>query len=72
MTIEAEKVLPQIPDKTGFRRGILLGHSDGATIAAIYAGSVSDARVRGLILSAPHFFYGRNRDLKTSPPCGAH
>ena len=56
MTIEAEKVLPQILDKTGFRRGILLGHSDGATIAAIYAGSISDTRVRGLILMAPHFF----------------
>ncbi|MEL6294087.1 MAG: alpha/beta hydrolase [Pseudomonadota bacterium] len=35
---------------------VLLGHSDGATIAAIYAGSVSDRRVRGLILMAPHFF----------------
>ena len=40
----------------GFRRGILLGHSDGASIAAIYAGTVEDFRVRGLILIAPHFF----------------
>ncbi|MDA7965065.1 alpha/beta hydrolase [Ruegeria sp.] len=56
MTIEAEQVLPQVLDKTGFRRGVLLGHSDGATIAAIYAGAISDARVRGLILMAPHFF----------------
>ena len=40
----------------GFRRGLLLGHSDGASIAAIYAGSVQDHRVRGLILIAPHFF----------------
>ncbi len=56
MTIEARRVLPRVLDKVGFRRGILLGHSDGATIAAIYAGSVSDARVRGLILMAPHFF----------------
>ncbi|MEQ9676271.1 MAG: alpha/beta fold hydrolase, partial [Roseovarius indicus] len=31
-------------------------HSDGATIAAEYAGRVEDYRVRGLILMAPHFF----------------
>jgi pimeloyl-ACP methyl ester carboxylesterase len=34
----------------------LLGHSDGASIAAIYCGTVRDPRVRGLILFAPHFF----------------
>lgn len=56
MTREAVEVLPQILDKIGFQRGILFGHSDGATIAAIYAGSVEDHRVRGLILMAPHFF----------------
>ncbi len=56
MTQEATKVLPVVLDKIGFRRGILMGHSDGATIAAIYAGFVSDPRVRGTILMAPHFF----------------
>lgn len=56
MTREAVAVLPEVLDAIGFRRGVLMGHSDGATIAAIYAGSVSDARVRGLILEAPHFF----------------
>ncbi len=56
MTIEATEVLPRVLDQIGFRRGLLLGHSDGATIAAIYAGSVSDQRVRGLVLMAPHFF----------------
>ena len=56
MTREAMDVLPHVLDQIGFRRGILFGHSDGATIAAIYAGSVSDHRVRGLILIAPHFF----------------
>jgi pimeloyl-ACP methyl ester carboxylesterase len=40
----------------GFRRGLLVGHSDGASIAAIYAGSIQDHRVRGLALMAPHFF----------------
>ncbi|MDO5528555.1 MAG: alpha/beta hydrolase [Paracoccus sp. (in: a-proteobacteria)] len=56
MTREAVHVLPEVLDAVGFQRGILLGHSDGASIAAIYAGSVSDHRVRGLILIAPHFF----------------
>lgn len=56
MTHEAMDVLPQVLDKIGFRRGILFGHSDGATIAAIYTGSVADHRVRGLIVMAPHFF----------------
>ena len=56
MTREATEVLPGVLDAIGFRHGILLGHSDGATIAAIYAGSVEDFRVRGLVLMAPHFF----------------
>jgi pimeloyl-ACP methyl ester carboxylesterase len=53
---EACEVLPKLLDAIGFRRGLLLGHSDGASIAAIYAGSVEDHRVRGLVLMAPHFF----------------
>ena len=53
---EAKTVLPLLLDAIGFRRGLLLGHSDGASIAAIYAGSIADHRVRGLVLIAPHFF----------------
>ncbi|MEO1362987.1 MAG: alpha/beta fold hydrolase, partial [Pseudomonadota bacterium] len=56
MTREAEDVLGPLMDAAQLQSAVLLGHSDGATIAAIYAGSVSDARVRGLILIAPHFF----------------
>ena len=56
MTREAIDVLPIVLDAIGFRRGVLLGHSDGASIAAIHAGSVEDFRVRGLCLMAPHFF----------------
>jgi pimeloyl-ACP methyl ester carboxylesterase len=52
---EAETVLRELLDKIGFARGLLLGHSDGASIAALYAGSVEDHRVRGLVLIAPHF-----------------
>jgi pimeloyl-ACP methyl ester carboxylesterase len=53
---EACDVLPRVLDAIGFQRGFLLGHSDGASIAAIYAGSVQDHRVRALALIAPHFF----------------
>jgi pimeloyl-ACP methyl ester carboxylesterase len=53
---EACDVLPGVLAAVSFRRGLLLGHSDGASIAAIYAGSVQDHRVRGLVLMAPHFF----------------
>ncbi|WP_099864222.1 alpha/beta fold hydrolase [Pararhizobium haloflavum] len=56
MTREAVDVLPDVLHAIGFKEGILLGHSDGATIAAIYGGSVQDHRVRGLVLIAPHFF----------------
>jgi pimeloyl-ACP methyl ester carboxylesterase len=52
---EALEVLPKLLDAIGFRRGILIGHSDGASIATIYAGGVQDHRVRGLSLIAPHF-----------------
>jgi pimeloyl-ACP methyl ester carboxylesterase len=56
MPLEAKNTLPKVLDQIGFQRGILLGHSDGATIAACYGASVSDQRIRGLILMAPHFF----------------
>jgi pimeloyl-ACP methyl ester carboxylesterase len=52
---EALDVLPKLLDAIGFRRGILVGHSDGASIAAIYTGSVQDHRVRAIALMAPHF-----------------
>ena len=55
MQIEALDILPKLLDKIGFRRGLLLGHSDGASIAAIYAGGRADHRIRGLALIAPHF-----------------
>lgn len=52
---EALDVLPRLLDAIGFTRGLLIGHSDGASIAAIYAGGVQDHRVRGVALIAPHF-----------------
>jgi len=53
---EAFAALPAVLDATGVRKAILIGHSDGASIAIIYAGSRQDFRVRGLVLMAPHFF----------------
>ena len=53
---EARDTLPALLDAIGFKHGVLFGHSDGASIAAIYAGTHQDHRVTGLILMAPHFF----------------
>ena len=53
---EARETLPRLLDQIGFQRGLLLGYSDGGSIAAIYAGSQQDYRVGGLVLMAPHFF----------------
>ena len=53
---EARETLPRLLDAIGFERGLLVGHSDGASIAAICAGSHQDHRVGGLVLIAPHFF----------------
>jgi pimeloyl-ACP methyl ester carboxylesterase len=53
---EAMETLPKLLDAIGFESGLLVGHSDGASIAAIHGGAVADPRVRGLVLMAPHFF----------------
>ena len=55
MHVEALDILPKLLDRIGFRRGLLVGHSDGASIAAIYAGGTGDHRVRGIAMIAPHF-----------------
>ena len=52
---EAREVLPGVLGYIGYRSGVLVGASDGASIATIYAGGCDDPRVRGLALIAPHF-----------------
>lgn len=52
---EAKVVLPELLRHFAIEHPILLGHSDGASIALIYAGTWP-ARVRALILEAPHVF----------------
>ena len=52
---EALDVLPELLDALSIRNPILIGHSDGASIALIHAGAGSRP-VRGLVLLAPHVF----------------
>ncbi len=56
LTREARSSLPQVLDSIGLRRGVFVGHSDGASISAIYAGDRADESVSGLVLMAPHVF----------------
>jgi pimeloyl-ACP methyl ester carboxylesterase len=51
---EALIVLPALLTELGIQRPLLVGHSDGASIAIIHAGSGHD--VSGLVLIAPHVF----------------
>lgn len=53
---EALQVLPAVLQATGVRRPILVGHSDGASIALIYAGGTPAEGLMGLLLEAPHVF----------------
>ena len=52
---EGEVVLPELLEKLRIVRPVLLGHSDGGSIALIFAGKYPDAS-RALILEAPHVF----------------
>jgi pimeloyl-ACP methyl ester carboxylesterase len=50
---EALEVLPDVLALLGLRRPVLVGHSDGASIALIHAAS---HRVRGVVAMTPHVF----------------
>jgi pimeloyl-ACP methyl ester carboxylesterase len=52
---EGERVLPALLGALGIERPILFGHSDGASIALLYAAVHPDG-ARALILEAPHVF----------------
>jgi pimeloyl-ACP methyl ester carboxylesterase len=51
---EAQETLPRLVDELVGEAPILVGHSDGASIAIIYAGAGHP--VEGLVLIAPHVF----------------
>jgi lipoate---protein ligase len=57
---EALQSLPQVLEQAGVREAILIGQSDGASIALAHAGAFP-ARVRGVVALSPHLF----REAKT-------
>jgi pimeloyl-ACP methyl ester carboxylesterase len=52
---EALEILPRLLDELGIARPLLIGHSDGASIALIHAAR-SNRPVSGLVCMAPHVF----------------
>jgi pimeloyl-ACP methyl ester carboxylesterase len=56
MQDEARDILPRVLDAAHIRNAVLVGHSDGGSIAAVYAGTARDSRLRGVVLIAAHFF----------------
>ncbi len=52
---EALESLPEVLDQAGVREAILVGQSDGASIALAFAGARPE-RVRGVIALSPHLF----------------
>jgi pimeloyl-ACP methyl ester carboxylesterase len=52
---EALEVLPRLLDRLAIERPVLIGHSDGASIALIHA-ACAGRPVRGLACLAPHAF----------------
>ena len=53
-TREAREVLPAVLDAAAVEQCILIGHSDGASIALINAGAVNDSRILAVAALAPH------------------
>lgn len=51
---EADSVLPAVLAEFDIERPVLIGHSDGASIALLYAGA--GHAVRGVVCLAPHVF----------------
>ena len=52
---EAQAALPDLLDGLGIQNPILIGHSDGASIALLAAG-LTGIRPRGVVVLAPHVF----------------
>jgi pimeloyl-ACP methyl ester carboxylesterase len=53
---EALETLPRVLGELGIREPVLVGHSDGGSIALILAGARAGRGVKGLVLMAPHVF----------------
>ncbi|TVR97481.1 MAG: alpha/beta hydrolase [Rhodospirillales bacterium] len=55
-TVEGVTVLPHVLEAAGIGDAILVGHSDGATMALLCCGGTPAAGIRGIIAMAPHVF----------------
>jgi pimeloyl-ACP methyl ester carboxylesterase len=49
-------VLPRVLSEAGIRECILVGHSDGGSIALVYAGGTAASPLRGVITEGAHVF----------------
>ena len=56
MRHEGLEILPEVLDAAGLKHFILVGHSDGASIALIYSGGIALSKASALVLMAPHVF----------------
>ncbi|MGZ5968264.1 MAG: alpha/beta fold hydrolase [Polyangiales bacterium] len=56
MHVEGREVLPALLEAAAIEEAFLVGHSDGGSIAIVYAGSSPRIRLRGLALLAAHVF----------------
>jgi pimeloyl-ACP methyl ester carboxylesterase len=75
LDVEALEALPEVLACFGIGRPILIGHSDGGTIALIHA-AAGRWPVRGMVIMAPHIFVEDVtlegiRDAKTAFTSGA-
>lgn len=53
---EGLEILPKVLAAAGLKEVILVGHSDGASIATIYSGGVAQQIASAVVLMAPHVF----------------
>ena len=53
---EAQSILPALLDRLGIMDPLLIGHSDGASIALLHAASGGGRAARGVVALAPHVF----------------
>lgn len=56
MQREGLETLPAVLAAAGIGRSVLVGHSDGASIALVNAGARASAGVEGVVVMAPHVF----------------
>jgi len=56
MSREATTVLPYVLEAARISQHTLIGHSDGASIALVYAGEVRDPGLHSVVTLAPHVF----------------